>query len=445
MRLHALAIGMSCTVWLAACAPASVVERLDDRRVGTQIAVGRGRNRTLVATARSTPSGADLAVTARHVCDQYEEASLHRVQVTTRKANVAGTVVFYLAAAAGAGIGAGILGDAHNVAASGDLTMKNPVGRTGAYAIGGVISGLGLIALGVGIGTSVRGRDSVRDLGIVRARVQGTTQTVTCNWLPAASMALVLDVGGNNIDAGTTDAAGKANFSWDRLEALASTGQVTSTGTLKTVEGEDLGSVDLLAARSHWAGVYLASATLHAEHDEVEQATKSVERAQQLGADVTNARARIAAAPTTLRREKERQAKETAEAEAKQEQARRHIETAKTHLRHSDLDAADTELTKAKELGGDVDALAGKLVTMMSTKAISGWKRHIAQCRKVATVRGKIENMSHCDGDCQQIKQKVNKEWERLGAVKLPVDVLSSEQVQSIKDQCEQAGCPDCP
>src|SRR5262249_35777962 len=124
-------------VLLSACAPTISITRAYDEVVRNESVLGEGHDRLVRVTVPEPDNGAALKFTASETCSEQPVRIVHRRKVDERHASLGGQVAFYLLSAAGLGLGAGTVGDAHNVPEASDPTMRNPVGRTGAYAVGG--------------------------------------------------------------------------------------------------------------------------------------------------------------------------------------------------------------------------------------------------------------------------------------------------------------------
>lgn len=325
LTTRALAVARSavigCVVALVAgCPPLWEHHRNDDRRIGARAVTGTSFNRRQEGTAQSDAEGARALLLERADCDEREELLVHRRGVTTRKTNIPVAIVSYVGAALGLGLGIGVLANIKylkdvRVQTGQDPDTYGPMGRAGVYSIGGIALTSGMAALGIGIGTSARGRDTVVDIGTIRVPVADSKKARVCVERPIEGAKLVLAIGQRKVEAGVTDATGRLKVPWAVLRSVTVDGALPEVGHLETATGTALSDVDLRPARAYWAQKFLASAAWFAEVDEIDQAQKSADRARSLGADVVEVAAKIKAAPTSVKREKEAEEKATANRE----------------------------------------------------------------------------------------------------------------------------------
>jgi len=92
---------------------------------------------------------------------------------------------------------------------------SNPVGQTGAYAIGISSAAIGAALLTLGIVDASRSRNSVVDAGEVTTKIQEADHNVACNKLPAGNERLSMVCGKSNpVLLGTTSANGELMVAW---------------------------------------------------------------------------------------------------------------------------------------------------------------------------------------------------------------------------------------
>jgi hypothetical protein len=96
-------------------------------------------------------------------------------------------------------------------------------------------------------------------------------------------------------------------------------------------------------------------------------------------------------------------------------------------------------------LGADTDALSAQVGAARAEQTVARWKKHIAQCRKLSTIRSQLGVVSRCDEDCQKVSRRVARDWDELAREKLELSGVDEEDGQALRDMCEQAGCPECP
>jgi hypothetical protein len=427
----------------ASCAPTRVIERNDDVQTGQRTRTLAGHDRKTVATVRADDDEATITLQSRETCDQFDERVLHRTRVVERHASVGTQVLFYLAAAAGLGTGAGILGDVPNIPASNDPMTQNPVGQTGATVIGAIQLAVGATCLALGIGTSIRGRTSETDQRTVYSMISDSGRSIECGVHVIASEPVALVAGDARVQVGRSDARGKVVVTWETLGPLFSK-NASSTAQV-VVQDEAVATVELDAARAFWANRARERALELAQADSVDEAAAQADRAATFGADVSKVREAIARAPTSRQRREEAERKAREEQERNMKLASEHLSNARAKLKRGDIDTAGSELDSARELGADVTALQAEVDRRAEELVVRKARAMFAQCRKVSRARDQFDRVSQCDADCQRIRRHIEGDWERLSREHLDFSSLSPERTDELKEQCQTAGCPECP
>jgi hypothetical protein len=383
-------------------------------------------------------------------CDLTSILQVRSVRHIRREPDWSSALLWLGAGALTGGLGAWVLVDASNVPQSGDLHNRNPVGRSGAYGIGAGLSIAGGAAVIAGIATFIRGTDSRENLGT--KPVRGERVEVACNTSSADNVQVemapvVAGLPRPPVTLGNTSLDGKLRISKRELRSLLESAPGAEKAQLRFEKS--VLDIDLGATKVAMASAAIETAISLAKADHVDEAKIELNFAAELGGDIGSAQKALDDAPTTRRQLAE--AKQKAEADraaAEKEKAREidgHVARARQLIRTSDLEKAQAELDLAKALGADVGPLADKITRIVAARTVAKWRNHVARCRKVSAVRSKIESISQCDADCQVIKRRVEKDWERLGEEKLDLDGIPAEQSQAFTDMCQQAGCPNCP
>src|SRR5581483_10106193 len=164
--------------------------------------------------------------------------------------SVGAQVLFYLGAVAGLGVGTGILAETPNIPDANDLKTTNPVGRTGAYVIGGLQLAAGAVLLGLGIGTTVRGMNSTKEVGVVDVPVTGTEKVVDCSRKPVVADVLLVKTATASVVLGRTDSRGRLVVPWSMLQPLVAELPGLTSLNLMSSDGHVLGAIaDLAPAR----------------------------------------------------------------------------------------------------------------------------------------------------------------------------------------------------
>lgn len=225
------------------CAPTVLSTRVDRELVRTEKITGPGHDRSVSAVVREDSNGATLVLTSQETCNEQTLRVFHRHEVTERKANVAAQVGVYVLAAAGVGLGAVVVGDAHNVPEAGDPTTRNPVTRTSAYALGATTLSLGAGLLAWGVATMLRGGNLVTTLEDT-TEPDGEPRATACNQQPVANQRVTLAVNGATpLKLGISNSEGRVEVRWDDLRALVSERSRTSAATGNKNPGDSLTSM----------------------------------------------------------------------------------------------------------------------------------------------------------------------------------------------------------
>jgi hypothetical protein len=213
------------------------------------------------------------------------------------------TTNFGVASALGLGLGSWVLADAHNVPEAGDPNATNPVGRTGAKAIGVGLLAAGGVALVGGIATILRGSDLREDLGTSK-HIRQTT-IVACNEGPVPNVRVDVVQSDSELPEtasfmGKTASDGQLRIPKDAFRPFFNFFPARETAQLRI--GSTLADVDLRGIRAALASDSAASALSLARNDQAEEAEAALKFAAQLGADVGSAQTALDAAPSRLRR-----------------------------------------------------------------------------------------------------------------------------------------------
>ncbi|HWD38106.1 MAG TPA: hypothetical protein VG944_04605 [Fimbriimonas sp.] len=435
------------------CAPISESVRYQDRWIKERTVSDEGAAVTVSTTVRYREDGAQITASSHRTCTEQVEDVFRRTRITERHADPTSMYLLYGLGGLGVGIGALVVVDpnASTTSSSGYSTPMNTVSPSESRATGGVLLGLGAVTLAAGVVTSIRARDEVANLGTVTAVRPGSQRELSCEVKPAAGRDILLTTSSaTNVSLGKTDHAGHLDIRWNALKAIFDGGQEpASSGTLAVAHGGTAGKIDLTYARTYWAQQALADAKVLAGLDQVDEAREEVDRAAKLGADTSAVEREIEAAPTSVSRARvaEQRAKAEREAadEAKNKEIDGHLTRARQFIHSNDPTKARGELDAAAALGADVTSLADKVTTIASARAVAQWKKHVAQCRKVSAARSKLESLSSCDAECQQIRRRVDDDWDHLSSEILDLDGLPPNQRSSFLEMCQRAGCPTCP
>lgn len=438
---------------LCSCAPIVISDQVHETTIATHVNRSRvpGSERTAVDIQPLTnSSGLLLSAHRSESCKEDHVADVVRTRDVTRSPDWNRTTNLGVASALGFGLGSWVLADAHNVPEAGDPNTRNPVGRIGAKAIGVGLLVAGGVALAGGIATILRGSDLRENLG--KNKYLQQTTIVACNEGPAPKVSVdLVSADGELPEAssfmGETASNGQLRIPKDAFRPFFNFLPERERAQVRV--GSTLADVDLRGIRAELASGSVASALSLARNDQVEEAEVALRFAAQLGADVVSAQAALDEAPSRRRQIAEAKRKADAERAAAEKEKEKgiasHLAQARQYIRAGKLEKAQDELYAASALGGDVAALTEKVERTIVTRSVARWKEHVARCRKVSTIRSKIENLPHCDDDCQVVKRRVERDWERLGQEALFLDGIPAEQSQGIMDMCQRAGCPDCP
>lgn len=437
----------------AGCAPTVLSTRTDLEVLRSEKVIGGGHDRTIKALLREHDDGATLVLTSQETCDEQAVRVVRRREITERKADVGSQVGLYLLAAAAGGLGAAFVIDAPNVPEPGDPMTRNPVGRTGAYALGGVTLGAGAVFLGLGIGTTVRGRDLSNDLGEATEH-DGEPRAIVCNQRPVANQPLSLTIVGTRErkQLGTTDAEGRIEVRWASIRPLLLDGVSSADGTVAIGDGTDGATVDLTAGRRYFAPRILEEARALIAEDKVDDATARLKLAESLGADVSSATRQLAAAPTSIQRQRDAQARAAAaearvaeEATARAKEAKEHVALAWKLARQDKLNDADEERQKAVALGVDDEKLVAELRQRADKRALGVWKTYAGRCAQLQRDQAAIDRVQRCDSACERIRAKVQAAWELLSEAPVPPWPDSEAAIAQARELCSRSGCPNCP
>lgn len=337
------------------CAPTTLATRTETEILRTEKVLNRGHDRVVTALLRDHDDGATLVLTSAETCDEQQVRVVRRQEITEQKADVSNQVLLYLLAAAGVGLGATFVGDANNIPAPDDPTTRNPVGRTGAYALGGVALSIGAVFLGLGIGTTARGRDLVNDLGET-TEDDGPSTAIACNERPMANAHLTLAVAGaaEKKSLGATDADGHVQVRWKDLRALLVGGAAATRGTIEIDGTADRASIDLAPALRYWAQHILEESRALLADGKTSEASERLRVAEFLGADVAAERRPIEAARAEEQRQKDGVAA---------------LEAARVALESGSVLEARSLFAKAESLGAPDSQLASRLAVAAATTA----------------------------------------------------------------------------
>jgi hypothetical protein len=439
-----IGLAIAIAVSIAACAPVESV-RIQDDVVKSKTVVSPGRNPVVTATVRTDEEGGALVVQSRETCEQHVEDLHHRTRFTERHSDSTTAAALYGLGGAGVAIGAWVILDAPNIPETGDPKTVNPVGRSGAYATGTSFLSAGTAVLVAAIATSVRARDEVKNLGGTWRSRENSFEELQCHDRSVADTEVLVVTATTRTSLGTTTKKGRLTFTWNTLEKALDTDEPPDVATLEVPGLGAVGRLDLADGRAYFARREVDEVRALASKDSVDEASIHLARASALGANVAEAQKAIAVAPTSVLRAQAKEAKERAEKVAQQKRAEGHLAHARDLIRRKQFDEADGALESARQLGADTDALSAQVGAARAEQTVARWKKHIAQCRKLSTIRSQLGVVSRCDEDCQKVSRRVARDWDELAREKLELSGVDEEDGQALRDMCEQAGCPECP
>lgn len=362
-----LGFAILAATFATACAPLESV-RIQDDVIKSKTVVGAGHDPVVTVAVQAAGDGGAFVVRSHETCEQNEEDLHLRTRYTERHSDTTTTAALYGLGGLGTVIGGIVVGDASNVPSADDPKTVNPLGRSGAYAIGTGLLAVGVPLLGAAIVTSLRARDSVKGLGNKWETRSDSAVAMKCNEKPASKVEVVVLGASTRISLGKTTSKGRLTFTWDTLETLFQTDEPPDTAMLE-VRGAGAGRLDLAAGKAFFAGREIEEATRLAADDEVDKAAVHLSRAKALGAeDIAAAQAAIDRAPTSVARVREAENKAKAERATKQKKVDDHLARAREFIRRDVPDKADTELTAAEALGAATTELREALANTPTEK-----------------------------------------------------------------------------
>jgi len=235
--------------------------------------LGVGRNGRLVTQIDESESGVKLSLVTIESCTSGDANMFRRTKRINRTANKYVLALEYGVGVTGLVGGGAVTYDAGNVPASGDPLQRNPIGRTGAYAVGAGVAVLGIAALVFGLHDSLRARDSQAAAGEIARAIPGSEKEIDCNKRPPASLAIrLIEDGNRTVSLGATRDDGGLLLAWDVVpEEWFRTAAWPAAGKLVTDSGIELALLSLKRPRARvaekaWAAAQTAN-TLEAYRD----------------------------------------------------------------------------------------------------------------------------------------------------------------------------------
>ena len=302
-RPAVFAITVACS---AACSQINTFPASDDTLVRTQRVEGPGHDLQLHGTVSESARGFTVSVTQEETCAVHFDRVLHRT--TTLHRSIANKSTLWLEYGLGAAVliaGGVVAYDAQNVPPADDPAQTNPIGRTGAYGIGGGLLALGITGVVAGVIDSRRARDSIQDDGIVTEPASSPSQEAPCHRAAARDIPITLkpSAADNVIKLGSTDHDGRLVVPWSSIpDGWLSRQEWVHDATVIT--GDTLlGRLPLTAARTlvadrDWSNAKATNTSAgyrtfvenfpEAHHDEAMHALRDV-RVPELNGDLTDA------------------------------------------------------------------------------------------------------------------------------------------------------------
>ncbi len=208
-----------------ACSTINTVREDHAQLLKTQPITGPGHDLKFHASVTQADDSFTLVVTQDETCERRVEKVLHRTTTLHRKVeNKATLILEYGLGAAMLVAGALVTIDASKVPMPNAPAQSNPVGRTGAYGIGGGLFALGAAGVVMGIVDSRRARDGMEDGGTFTEPAADPPSEVSCNAGVVPNTTVLLHPTPSNsatnrddITVGPTDARGTLVVPWSSL------------------------------------------------------------------------------------------------------------------------------------------------------------------------------------------------------------------------------------
>lgn len=108
--------------------------------------------------------------------------------------------------------------------------------------------------------------------------------------------------------------------------------------------------------------------------------------------------------------------------------------------------AACGTLEAQRSRGGQVAAASAETLRRARVaRTVKAWRKKFPTCRKVATTIAQLQQVSHCDSECQRILERLRRDWEELRNFSVPDGELDAESRATLHAECQEAQCPTCP
>lgn len=189
-------------------------------------------------------------------CDKSSFDVVDRTVHTEKSTSTLSKILEYAGGALLLGGGTGVVLDAGNVPSSDDRLNNNPVGRTGAYAIGGGLLALGTTLLVIGITDSFRAVDSFEHAG--NLELLRNSERVLCERKKLANSQLGILIGGREVSKESTSPKGTLRI---ELEEVVPGAMLAGKSPLVELHlnhnGNDIAKVGLSKYREYLCGKVL--------------------------------------------------------------------------------------------------------------------------------------------------------------------------------------------
>lgn len=89
--------------------------------------------------------------------------------------------------------------------------------------------------------------------------------------------------------------------------------------------------------------------------------------------------------------------------------------------------------------------VADKLNKLTSAENARFWRSKFKQCKKLKAGVDALNSIGRCDAACKQTVAKMRKDLDALVQLKSPHQHWETQELQTIRQECVDAGCPRCP
>jgi hypothetical protein len=111
----------------------------------------------------------------------------------------------------------------------------------------------------------------------------------------------------------------------------------------------------------------------------------------------------------------------------------------------TEVKAACTALGGAAQAAREAQAeVEARLQQRRAARTVTRWQRHFAQCRKVNAAIQQFRAVSSCGARCMEALRRVRADREALEEVQIEGE-LEDHVRERLQEECERAGCPNCP